>query len=53
MKVVMTASVGRGDGKLVAVDNVVIKMVTNTTEADSSVGAEPEAEIQEKVRIKG
>ena len=47
MRVTVMGSSGGRPGNLVAVDNFVIKMITNTTAGNLT--REPEAEVQEKV----
>ena len=49
MRVTVMASSGGTSTNLVAVDNVIIKMVSNNT-GNSSLSEEPETEVQEKVR---
>ena len=50
MRVTVLGSCGSGAGKLVAVDNMVIKMVTNTS-SNANHPIEPEAEVKEKVLL--
>ena len=49
MRVTVMGSSGGRPGNLVAVDNFVIKMITNGTAGNLT--REPEAEVQEKVII--
>ena len=55
MTITVMASNGQDPGSLVAVDNFIIKMVTNATAATATnkknATAEPETDIKEKVRL--
>ncbi len=48
MRATVMGSSGEGPGKMVAVDNFVIKMITNNTEGNVTK-FEPEADLREKV----
>ena len=50
MRITLMASMGKGSDKLVAVDNVVIKMSSNVSDNSTNIGREPVAKIKEKVR---
>jgi hypothetical protein len=49
MRITLMASMGKGSDKLVAVDNVIIKMSPNGSDNSTNVGREPITKIKEKV----
>ena len=52
MKLTIMGSPGKGNPlSLVAVDNLIIKMATNSSRNVTNFGPEPEADVQGKVRM--